>query len=141
MMETVTKTDVIIVGAGPTGLSLAAQLIRYGIDFVIFDKKEGVTDLSKALVVHARTMEIYDQIGLAQKAVEGGEIVHKGALMHNGKIKAHLDFSNFGGRLSPFPFFLAFEQSKNERLLYELDLQSAYSSRREIQIRQVFSCW
>lgn len=44
MMETVTKTDVIIVGAGPTGLSLAAQLIRYDIDFIIFDSKAGVTD-------------------------------------------------------------------------------------------------
>lgn len=118
-METVTKTDVIIVGAGPTGLSLAVQLIRYGIDFVIFDKKEGITDLSKALVVHARTLEIYDQVGLAQKAVEGGEIVQKGALMHDGKISARLDFSGFGGQLSPFPFLLIFEQSKNERLLYE----------------------
>ena len=118
-METTIKTDVIIVGAGPTGLSLAVQLIRYGIDFVIFDLKEGVTDLSKALVVHARTLEIYDQVGLAQKAVEGGEIVRKAALMHNGKISARLDFSHFGGRLSPFPFLLVFEQSKNERLLYE----------------------
>ena len=45
-METVTKTDVIIVGAGPTGLSLAVQLMRYGIDFKIFDQKAGVTDLS-----------------------------------------------------------------------------------------------
>lgn len=53
-METIIKTDVIIVGAGSTGLSLAVQLMRYGIDFAIFDKKEGVTDLSKALVVHAR---------------------------------------------------------------------------------------
>ncbi len=68
MMETVTNTDVIIVGAGPTGLSLAAQLILYGIDFVIFDKKEGVTDLSKALVVHARTLEIYDQVGSGAKS-------------------------------------------------------------------------
>ncbi|MBD2774830.1 FAD-dependent monooxygenase [Iningainema tapete] len=118
-METTIKTDVIIVGAGPTGLTLAVQLIRYGIDFVIFDKKEGVTDLSKALVVHARTLEIYDQVDLAQKAVVGGEIVQKGDLMHDGKISAHLDFSDFGGRLSPFPFFLVFEQSKNERLLYE----------------------
>ena len=119
MMETVTKTDVIIVGAGPTGLSLAAQLIRYGIDFVIFDKKEGVTDLSKALVVHARTMEIYDQIGLAQTAVANGALVQKAALMSGGKIRARLDFSDFEGQLSPFPFFLAFEQSKNEHLLYE----------------------
>lgn len=117
-METI-KTDVIIVGAGPTGLSLAVQLMRYGIDFVIFDKKEGITDLSKALVVHARTLEIYEQVELAQKAVEGGEIVQKGALMHNGKITGRLDFSGIGGQLSPFPFLLIFEQSKNERLLYE----------------------
>jgi 2-polyprenyl-6-methoxyphenol hydroxylase-like FAD-dependent oxidoreductase len=119
-METTTiKTEVIIVGAGPTGLSLAVQLTRYNIDFLIFDKKEGVTDLSKALVVHARTLEIYDQVGLAQKAVQAGEIVHKVALMHDGKISANLDFSGFGGRLSPFPFLLIFEQSKNEHLLYE----------------------
>lgn len=119
MLEAVTKTDVIIVGAGPTGLSLAVQLMRYGIDFVIFDKKAGVTDLSKALVVHARTLEIYDQVGLAQKAVQRGEIVQKGALMHSGKISARLDFSDFGGQLSPFPFLLIFEQSKNEHLLYD----------------------
>ncbi len=42
------KTDVLIVGAGPTGLSLAAQLIRYGVDFILIDKKEGPTDLTLA---------------------------------------------------------------------------------------------
>ena len=113
------QTDVMIVGAGPTGLSLAVQLMRYGIDFVIVDSKEGVTDLSKAIVVHARSLEIFDQIGLAQTAVEGGEIVRQAVLMHDGKTSANLDFSGFGGRLSPFPFFLSFEQSKTERLLYE----------------------
>ncbi|MGF1479317.1 MAG: FAD-dependent monooxygenase [Cyanophyceae cyanobacterium] len=118
-MKTTLKTDVIIIGAGPTGLSLAVQLIRYGIDFVIIDRKEGITDLSKALVVHARTLEIYEQVGLAQQAVAGGEIVQKGALMHEGKITGRLDFSDFGAQLSPFPYMLVFEQSKNECLLYE----------------------
>lgn len=119
-METVTKTDVIIVGAGPTGLSLAVQLIRYGISFVIFDKKTRVTDLSKALVVHARTLEIYDQVDLAQKAVQQGAIVQKLSLMKGGEIGAYIDLSDFGGQqLSPFPFFLVFEQSKNEQMLYE----------------------
>jgi 2-polyprenyl-6-methoxyphenol hydroxylase-like FAD-dependent oxidoreductase len=118
-METMIKTDVLIVGAGPTGLSLAVQLIRYGIDFVIFDEKEGITNLSKAIVVHARSLEIFDQIGLAQTAVTDGEIVRQAVLMHDGKTSANLDFSGFGGQLSPFPFFLSFEQSKTERLLYE----------------------
>lgn len=119
IMNAETKTEVIIVGAGPTGLSLAAQLIRYGIDFIIIDSKEGVTELSKALVVHARSLEIYDQLGIAKDAVAAGEILQQVNLMHDGKVAAHLDFSSFGGRLSPFPFFLVFEQSKNERLLDE----------------------
>ena len=115
-MKPTVKTDVIIVGAGPTGLTLAVQLTRYGIPFVIFDQKESVTDLSKALVVHARTLEIYDQVGLAQEAVKGGAVVQKGILMNDGKVSANLDFSDIGTQLSPFPFFLMFEQSKNERL-------------------------
>ncbi len=72
-METI-KTDVVIIGAGPTGLSLACQLARYGINFVVVEKNEGVTSFSKALGVQARTLEIYEQLGLAQAAVERGEI-------------------------------------------------------------------
>jgi 2-polyprenyl-6-methoxyphenol hydroxylase-like FAD-dependent oxidoreductase len=113
------STEVLIVGAGPTGLSLAVQLMRYGIDFVILDQKSDVTALSKALVVHARSLEIYDQVGLAQPAVAAGEQVQKVVLMHDGQVRAHLDFSDFGAELSPFPFVLVYEQSKNERLLSE----------------------
>lgn len=113
------NTEVVIVGAGPTGLSLAAQFVRYGIDFVIIDHKEGVTNLSKALAVHARTLEIYEQLGLADEAITRGAIIEKGAIMHDGKIRAELDFKGFGKDLSPFPFVLTLEQSKNEELLYE----------------------
>jgi len=73
-MATTIKTDVIIVGAGPTGLSLACQLIRYGIDFIVVEKNEGVTPYSKALGVHARTLEIYEQLELATEAVKRGTI-------------------------------------------------------------------
>src|SRR4030095_12252487 len=72
------STDVVIIGAGPTGLSLASQLIRYGIDFVILDKREGVTPYSKAIGVHARTLEIYEQIDLGQRAISEGAIAGKG---------------------------------------------------------------
>jgi 2-polyprenyl-6-methoxyphenol hydroxylase-like FAD-dependent oxidoreductase len=49
------KAPVIIIGAGPTGLHLAAQLFRFGIDFIILEKNEKTTHLSKAVVVQART--------------------------------------------------------------------------------------
>ena len=118
-MATTMKTDVIIVGAGPTGLSLACQLIRYGVDFVIVEKNEGITPFSKALGVHARTLEIYEQLDLAQKAVARGTIVGKIRLLEAGEIVGEVDLSNIGEGLSPYPFLLVFEQSENERLLYE----------------------
>lgn len=113
------RTEVLIIGAGPTGLSLAAQFIRYGIDFIIIDRKEGVTTLSKALAVHARTLEIYDQLGLAQEAINRGTVVEHVAMLNEGKIRADVNFVDIGENLSPFPFILTLEQSKNEELLYE----------------------
>jgi 2-polyprenyl-6-methoxyphenol hydroxylase-like FAD-dependent oxidoreductase len=113
------STDVLIIGAGPTGLSLASQLIRYGIDFLIFDKKEGVTPYSKAIGVHARTLEIYEQIDIAQRAVSEGTIAGKGRFLVDGEVRGEIDFSNVGEGLSPYPFVLMLEQSKNEQMLYE----------------------
>ncbi len=68
------KTDVIIVVAGPAALALGCQLIRFAIEFVIFDKKETTTPFSKALGGRARTLEIYEQIGPAVKLTEFGAI-------------------------------------------------------------------
>jgi 2-polyprenyl-6-methoxyphenol hydroxylase-like FAD-dependent oxidoreductase len=113
------QTQVLIIGAGPTGLSLANQFVRYGIDFVIIDKKENVTELSKALVVHARSLEIYEQLGLSEKAVEIGQVMHKIRMLNNGKIRAEVPITDIGKGFSPFPFALILEQSKNEHLLSE----------------------
>lgn len=111
--------DVVIVGAGPTGLSLACQFVRYGIDFVIVEKNEAITPYSKAIGVQARTLEIYEQIGLGQKAVGEGAIAERARLLVGGSVRGTIDFSNIGEGLSPYPFVLMLEQSKNERLLYE----------------------
>jgi 2-polyprenyl-6-methoxyphenol hydroxylase-like FAD-dependent oxidoreductase len=118
-MATTIKTDVIIVGAGPTGLSLACQLTRYGIDFVVVEKNAGVTPYSKALGVHARTLEIYEQLDLAREAVGRGTIAGKIRLLEKGEIVGEVDLSNIGEGLSPYPYMLVLEQSANERLLYE----------------------
>jgi 2-polyprenyl-6-methoxyphenol hydroxylase-like FAD-dependent oxidoreductase len=118
-MLTTIKTSVIIVGAGPTGLSLACQLIRYGVDFVIIEKNLGVTPYSKALGVHARTLEIYEQLDLAKKAIDRGAIAGKARMLEGGAIRGEVDLSNVGRGLSPYPYMLVLEQSKNEQLLYE----------------------
>jgi 2-polyprenyl-6-methoxyphenol hydroxylase-like FAD-dependent oxidoreductase len=113
------KTDVVIVGAGPTGLALACQLIRYGVDFVIFDKKETTTPFSKAIGVQARTLEIYEQIGLAGKLVEQGWITEKASFVEGGEVRGFVELSKIGEGMSPYPFLLIVEQGKHEKLLYD----------------------
>lgn len=118
-MESVIKTEVIVVGAGPTGLALAAQLIRHGVDFIVVDKKETTTPYSKALGVHARTLEIYEQLGIVERAIAEGVIAGKARMLEGGKIRGEVDLSAVGAGLSQYPYMLVLEQSKNEKLLYE----------------------
>lgn len=113
----ISKTQVIISGAGPTGLSLAVQLLRYNVDFVILDKKETTTIYSKALVVQARSMEILQEIDLSQKAIAEGQMTTGLALYYKGKRRAAVDLASLGEGVSEFPFALSLEQSKTEKLL------------------------
>src|SRR5215510_15408758 len=119
LMKPTIKTDILIVGAGPTGLSLGCQLLRYGIDYIIVEKSEAITQYSKAIGVHARTVELFDQIGFAQEAVARGTVAGAARLIIDGEIRGELRFSDIGKGLSPFPFVLMLEQSKTERLLYQ----------------------
>jgi 2-polyprenyl-6-methoxyphenol hydroxylase-like FAD-dependent oxidoreductase len=113
------QTDVLIVGAGPTGLALACQLIRYGVDFVIIDKKETTTPHSKAIGVQARTLELYEQIGLANKLIELGAKAERATMFAGGKIRGQVEFRDLGAGLSPYPYVLIVEQGKHEALLYD----------------------
>ncbi|HKH83271.1 MAG TPA: FAD-dependent oxidoreductase, partial [Gemmatimonadales bacterium] len=63
-------TDVLIVGAGPTGLMLANQLARRGVRFRIIDRHAGPAVQTRALGVQARTMEIYSHLGIVTRALE-----------------------------------------------------------------------
>ena len=112
------NTDVVIIGAGPTGLALACQLIRYGIDFVIIDKKEITTPYSKAIGVQARTLEIYEQIGLAEKLIALGAKAEKVRIFAGGKVRGEAVFHELGKGMSSYPYVLIVEQGKHEKLLY-----------------------
>lgn len=118
-MEATMKTDVLIAGAGPTGLAIACQLIRHGIDFIIIDKKEGTTPFSKAIGVQARTLEIYQQIDLAENLINEGLITKRVRLLEGGEARAEVPLTKLGQGMSPYPFLLIVEQGKHEHLLYE----------------------
>jgi 2-polyprenyl-6-methoxyphenol hydroxylase-like FAD-dependent oxidoreductase len=113
------KTDVLIAGAGPTGLMAACQLKRFGVNCIIVDGKSGPTVESRALVVQPRSLEIYEQMGIADKAVENGQIIELANIIAKGKIKRTLPLGEIGKGISPFPFVLVYEQNKNEQLLLE----------------------
>lgn len=117
-METI-NTDVLIVGAGPTGLSLACQFVRHGIDFVIVEKNQGLTPYSKAIGVHARTLEIYEQMDLAGRAIAEGTIAGKIRMLEGGEVLGEVDLSKVGEGLSTYPYMLLLEQNKNERILHD----------------------
>lgn len=113
------QTDVLIVGAGPTGLALACQLIRYGVDFVIVDRNASTTPHSKAIGVQARTLEIYEQIGIAGKLIALGAIAEKARMIVGGKVRGEVSFAEIGKGMSPYPYVLLVEQGKHEKLLYD----------------------
>lgn len=125
------ETDVLIVGSGPTGLSLACQLIRYGVDFTIIDTKESITPYSKAMGVQARTLEIYDQIGLASKLIDKGWKADKVRLLAGGAVRGEVDLTNIGTDLTPFPFLVIVEQGLHEEILYDFIRDNSGSVRWE----------
>jgi 2-polyprenyl-6-methoxyphenol hydroxylase-like FAD-dependent oxidoreductase len=117
-MET-KRTAVVIIGAGPTGLSLAAQLLRYNVDFIIIEKNDKTTLLSKAVVVQARTLEIFDELGIAEEAMKRGRVTTALNLFYKGKRRTHVDLAGLGEGISKYSFALSLEQSKTEELLAE----------------------
>ncbi len=113
------KTPIFIVGAGPSGLMLSAQLHRYRAAHVIVDQKKSITDLSKALAVQARTMEQYRQLGIADKAISQGFIAKTVRFVVNGRVRAMIPLGEIGTGLSPYPYLFILEQSRNEALLFD----------------------
>jgi 2-polyprenyl-6-methoxyphenol hydroxylase-like FAD-dependent oxidoreductase len=112
-------TDVLIVGAGPTGLVLALWLTRLGIRVRILDKTAEPGTTSRALAVQARTLEFYGQLGFANMVVEQGRWASKANIWVNGKPAARVDFTGMGTGLSPYPYPLIYPQDEHERLLVE----------------------
>ncbi|MDX1514949.1 MAG: FAD-dependent monooxygenase, partial [Gammaproteobacteria bacterium] len=132
-MTAIITTQVLVVGAGPTGLMLANQLRRRGVDLMIVDQNPGPSVATKALGVQARTLEIYAHLGIAEEAVALGQQATGANLWAGGRHAARVPLGDIGRDLSPFPFLLILGQDDNERLLGDhlksLGTQVSWSTR------------
>lgn len=111
------SVDVLIVGAGPTGLLLAAALARHGIIPRLIDKQPQPSEKSKALAVFARTLEIFDELGIVEEAIARGRELHRANFYGDRKRIAHINIDAID---SFFSFVLCLPQYETERLLGQL---------------------
>jgi len=114
-----TQSDVLVVGAGPTGLALALWLAKLSVKVRIIDKTGGPGTTSRALAVQARTLELYRQLDLTDAVIAKGHQVPAVNLWVRGEAVARLAFERVGADLTPYPFLHIFPQDQHERLLVE----------------------
>ena len=95
--------QVLVVGAGPTGLVLAAQLLARGIDTRIVDKGDGPARESRAVSVHARTLELLDTMGLAETFIEHGHCGRRFRMYIGNRSLLNLDMTRNGSALRIHP--------------------------------------
>jgi 2-polyprenyl-6-methoxyphenol hydroxylase-like FAD-dependent oxidoreductase len=117
--ENSSDVPVLIIGAGPTGLVLATWLANLGLRVRIIDRLAEAGTTSRALAVQARTLELYQQIGLAQAVVEAGHKVAAANLWVRSARAARIPLEAIGQGLTPFPHLIIFPQDEHERLLID----------------------
>lgn len=110
--------DVLVAGAGPTGLMLANWLAKLGVDVVVADPKDGPTVQSRALVVQARSIEIYDQLGIADEVLGQAQRAVALAPGFGPRVFGRIPLGAAGEGVTPYPWIEVLEQSRNERILY-----------------------
>jgi 2-polyprenyl-6-methoxyphenol hydroxylase-like FAD-dependent oxidoreductase len=113
-----THSEVLIVGAGPTGLVLALWLNKMGVSVRIIDKTEGPGTTSRALAVQARTLELYRQLDLTDALLEQGHKVPGINLWVRAERATRVSFETIAAGLTPYGPFI-FPQDQHERLLLE----------------------
>lgn len=111
------SADVIVVGAGPSGLMAATCLARWGVRVVVIDGNSGPTRESRALGLQARSIEIYDQLGLSERVLTEATLAPAVYPGSGRRVFGKVPLTEMGRGLTPFPGLFVLEQSRNERIL------------------------
>jgi 2-polyprenyl-6-methoxyphenol hydroxylase-like FAD-dependent oxidoreductase len=109
-------TDVLVIGAGPTGLTLAASLVKRGIATTVVDRQAAGANTSRAAVVNARSLEVLEGLDVARRLVKEGVAAPVFSIRDRGRTLIPIDFS---GLPTEYPYSLMVPQSTTERLLLE----------------------
>jgi 2-polyprenyl-6-methoxyphenol hydroxylase-like FAD-dependent oxidoreductase len=110
------ETEVLVVGAGPTGLALGCALRQAGVHCTLIDQAEAGANTSRAAVIHARTLEVLEQIGVTDAIVREGHVVPRLGVRDRDELLLALDF---GGLPTRYPYVLLLPQDRTEALLLE----------------------
>ncbi|MGW5375082.1 FAD-dependent monooxygenase [Nocardia sp. NPDC003999] len=127
-------TSVVIVGAGPAGLTAAITLADAGVDFVLLDRLSEGANTSRAAVVHARTLEVLEQIGIADELVATGDIVARFTVHDGGRTLATIGFDGLPTR---YPYTLMTPQDTTEAVLLKRLRQAGGEVQRPYQVTRV----
>jgi 2-polyprenyl-6-methoxyphenol hydroxylase-like FAD-dependent oxidoreductase len=111
-----TETDVVIVGAGPTGLTLACALAAHGVRYVIIDKADQGGNTSRAAVIHSRTLEVLEDIGITGELCDRGVVVPRFTIRDRDRALLHVPFD---GLPTKYPYTLMLPQNITEQILAE----------------------
>jgi 2-polyprenyl-6-methoxyphenol hydroxylase-like FAD-dependent oxidoreductase len=128
------NVEVLIVGAGPTGLTLACELARHGVSFRIVDKNAVASDLSKALAVHARTLEVFEDMGIVDRFLTFGLKLKAINIYADSKQIAHMSLDELD---SAYAFALSLPQSETERILMERLAELGHAVERAIEVVEI----
>jgi 2-polyprenyl-6-methoxyphenol hydroxylase-like FAD-dependent oxidoreductase len=111
--------QILIAGAGPTGLTLANLLAKTGIPFLLIDKNAHPSRDSKAFGIHARTMEVFSQFDMAGKAIAEGNIDNTVHILVKSKEAVKFRLKEMLPGETRYPYFLILQQDKTEKLMIE----------------------
>lgn len=109
-------TDVLIVGAGPTGLTLAAALASAGIRTTMIDRLAEGTNTSRAAVVHARTLEVLEPLGVSGTLEGLGIRAQRFTIRDRDRVLVPIEFDRLPSR---YPYTLMVSQAVTESVLLQ----------------------
>ncbi|KAL1884691.1 hypothetical protein Plec18167_002283 [Paecilomyces lecythidis] len=111
------KVEVLIVGAGPTGLVLAVALTQLGVKLRIVDKQKTTAETSRAIIIHSRTLEFYQLIGLREDILAHGHLLEALNLRTEGNQTVRIPFRDVGASLTRYPYVFIQPQHIHEPIL------------------------